>query len=114
MDRIWQWAWDRYGARYSWALLIGAFASALPVFLAWSWIVLAFEKSSQYAEASFWAVAVTLMMAFLSVFPGSRRMRLAQQWAAGREVDRVKALKDTYVWVRVGDVRGLWLVPASV
>jgi uncharacterized membrane protein len=20
MDRIWQWAWDRYGPRYSWAI----------------------------------------------------------------------------------------------
>ena len=41
-------------------------------------------------------------------------MRLAQQWAAGREVDRAKALEDTYAWARAGDVRGLWLVPASV
>ncbi|MGZ6780107.1 MAG: adenylate/guanylate cyclase domain-containing protein [Mycobacterium sp.] len=114
MDRIWQWAWDRYGPRYLWALLTGAFAATLPVFLIWSWIVLAFEKSSHYVEASFLAVAVTLMMVFVSVFPGRRRMRLAQQWAAGREVDRARALEDTYAWVRAVDVRGLWLVPASV
>jgi nitrogen fixation/metabolism regulation signal transduction histidine kinase len=23
MDRIWQWSWDRYAARYSWALCFG-------------------------------------------------------------------------------------------
>ena len=114
MDRIWQWAWDKYAPRYSWALLIGAFASTLPVFLIWSWTVVAFERSSHYVEASCLAVAVTLVMALVSVFPGRGRMRLAQQWAAGREVDRAKALEDTYAWVRKGDVRGLWLVPASV
>jgi class 3 adenylate cyclase len=84
------------------------------VFLIWSWIVLAFEQSSHYAEASFLAVAAALVMVLASVFPGRRRMRLAQQWAAGREVDRVKALEDTYAWVRGGDVRGLWSVPASL
>jgi adenylate cyclase len=114
MDRIWQWAWDRYGPRYSWALLIGSFASALPVFLVWSWIVVAFEKSGHYVEASFFAGVVTLVMACVTVLPGSRRVRLAQQWAAGHAVDRAKALEDTYAWVRNGDVRGLWLVPASV
>jgi hypothetical protein len=29
MDRIWQWAWDRHGARYSWAI----YAVLVPVFL---------------------------------------------------------------------------------
>ena len=29
MDRIWQWAWDRYGARYLWAIWVVAFASSL-------------------------------------------------------------------------------------
>jgi class 3 adenylate cyclase len=114
MDRIWQWTWDRYGSTYSRALFVGAFVSTLPVFLIWSWIVLAFEQSSHYAEASFLAVAAALVMVLASVFPGRRRMRLAQQWAAGREVDRVKALEDTYAWVRGGDVRGLWSVPASL
>jgi hypothetical protein len=35
MDRIWQWAWDRYGARYSWAALAVAFPLSLPVYLFW-------------------------------------------------------------------------------
>jgi class 3 adenylate cyclase len=114
MDRIWQWAWDRFGTRYSWALSIGAFVSTLPVFLFWSWIVVATEKSSHYVEASVSAAVVALVLTFVSIFPGIRRLRLTQQWAAGREVDRAKALKDTYAWVRTADIRAVWLVPASV
>lgn len=29
MDRIWQWAWDRHGARYAWA----AYVLTIPVML---------------------------------------------------------------------------------
>ena len=32
--------------------------------------------------------------------PGHRRLRLAQGWAAGNEVDRAAALKDTYAYAR--------------
>ena len=31
MDRIWQWAWDRYGARDSWALCAERFDGALRI-----------------------------------------------------------------------------------
>jgi adenylate cyclase len=114
MDHIWQWAWDRYGPRYSWVIWISAFASALPVYLFWSWIVLAFEKSSRYGEASVVALAVVLVMSLLSVFPGKRQFRRAEQWASGHEIDRVKALEGTYAWTRTTDVRGMALLPASV
>lgn len=87
MDRIWQWAWDRYGARYWWALLIGVFASTLPVFLFWSWIVVAFEKSSHYVEASVFAAVVALALTFVSMFPGIRRLRLTQQWWRSRWIE---------------------------
>ncbi len=93
---------------------ISAFASALPVYLVWSWIVLAFEKSSRYGEASVVAVAVVLVMSLLSVFSGKRQFRRAEQWASGHEVDRVKALEDTYAWTRTTDVGGMVLLPASV
>jgi adenylate cyclase len=33
MDRIWQWAWDRYGASYSWAILGIGYLALLPVYL---------------------------------------------------------------------------------
>jgi adenylate cyclase len=114
MDRIWQWAWDRYGPRYAWVIWISAFASALPVYLVWSWIVLAFEKSSRYGEASVVAVAVVLVMSLLSVFSGKRQFRRAERWASGHEVDRVKALEGTYAWTRTTDVGGMVLLPASV
>jgi hypothetical protein len=29
MDRIWQWAWDRHGAKYSWACFAVNFVVAL-------------------------------------------------------------------------------------
>jgi class 3 adenylate cyclase len=99
---------------YWWALLIGAFTSTLPVFLLWSWIVVAFEKSSHYVEASVFAAVVALVLNVGNLIPGIRRLRLAQQWAAGREVDRAKALEGTYAWVRNADIRAFWLIAASV
>jgi len=70
MDRFWQWAWDRYGSRYVWVITIAAFASALPVYLIWSWIVLAVEKSSRYGAAAAVAVVVVLGMSLLTNLPG--------------------------------------------
>lgn len=95
-------------------LLMGAFASTLPVFLFWSWVVVTFEKSNHYVEASVFAAVVALILNFVNLIPGIRRLRLAQQWAAGREVDRAKALEDTYAWVRIADIRALWLIAASL
>ncbi len=48
------------------------------------------------------AVAV---LSFMVVLPGSRRFRLPQRWAAGHEVDRARALHDTYSWSRAAGVR---------
>ena len=113
MDRFWQWAWDRYGPRYVWVMWISAFVSALPVFLIWSFIVLAVEKSNRYGEASIVAVVVVLGMSVLSNLPGGN-FRRAEQWAAGNEADRAKALEDTYGWTRSNAVRAMAVVPASV
>jgi len=112
MDRIWQWAWDRYGARYSWAIWVVAFASTLPSYLLWSFVVVAFEKSSHYVEAAVVTGAAVVVMASVTVLPGSRRFRLAQRWAAGDEVDRAEALQDTYTWSRAVGVRALSFFPA--
>ncbi len=110
MDRIWQLAWDRYGARYSWAIWIVTFASGLPVYLVWSWSVVAFERSSHYVEASVIAGVAVLVLAFMLVLPGHRLLRSAERWAAGGAVDRADALKDTYIWARAGSVRILGLM----
>jgi hypothetical protein len=52
MDRIWQWAWDRYGARYSWAIYAVSVSELLPVYLALSFLIIAFERSDRYVEAA--------------------------------------------------------------
>ncbi len=110
MDRIWQWAWNRYGARYSWAVWIVTFASGLPVYLLWSWSVVAFEKSTRYVEASLVATVAVLGLAFVLILPGNRLLRGAERWAAGGAVDRAAALKDTYTWTRAEVVRNLGLM----
>jgi class 3 adenylate cyclase len=49
--------------------------------------------------------------AYVAVLPGNRRLYLAQRWAAGHEVDRAEALRDTYMWTRAAAVRALWFLP---
>ena len=52
MDRIWQWAWDRYSARYSWVLWVIGFVVSLPVYLLLTLPIVAFEKSGRYVEVA--------------------------------------------------------------
>jgi adenylate cyclase len=111
MDRIWQWAWDRFGTRYSWAIWAGVFASTLPSYLLWSFLVVAFEKSTHYVEAAVVTGVAVVVMSLVVFLPGSRRVRLVQRWAAGGEVDHAEALQDTYTWSRAVGVRALWLLP---
>jgi adenylate cyclase len=113
MDRIWQWAWDRYGPRYSWAIWVALFASLLPPYLVWSLVVVAYEKSSHFAEAAIVIGVAVVALAFVVILPGSRPFRLAERWAAGREVDRARALQDTYAWAHATGVRGLGFMPVS-
>ncbi|OBJ11036.1 adenylate/guanylate cyclase domain-containing protein [Mycobacterium sp. 1465703.0] len=111
MDRIWQWAWDRHGARYSWAAWAIVFGPMLPVYLLLSFLVLAFEQSNHYAEAALITGVAVALNACVVIRPGSSLLRMAQMWAAGREVDRVKALQDTYTWTRAAGVRALAFEP---
>ena len=73
MDRIWQWAWDRYGARYSWAICAITFPVVLPVYLVLSFLVVAFEESDRYVEAAAVTVVAVLVMAYVMVLPGLGR-----------------------------------------
>jgi class 3 adenylate cyclase len=100
MDRIWQWAWDRYGARYSWAIYAVVFAAGLQIFLFMSFLVVALEDSDRYVEAAVVTVVAVLVAAYAMVFPGLGGIRLAEQWAAGNNVDTAGALEGTYVWAR--------------
>src|ERR1700736_5700275 len=100
MDRIWQWAWDRYGPRYSWMICAGLFAVLLPIYLLVSCIVVAFEDSGHYVEAAAGTVVAVPVLVYVSILPGLGRVRLAEQWAAGQKVDRARALEATYTWAR--------------
>jgi class 3 adenylate cyclase len=111
MDRIWQWAWDRHGARYSWAIWTVVVTGMLTVYVAMSAIVVAFEKSDHYAAAAAFSIAAVLVNAYISILPGSRLFRRTQWHAAGREVDRAEALADTYAWTRAAAVRASWFLP---
>ena len=107
MDRIWQWAWDRYGARYTWAICAITFTVVLPVYLVLSFFVAAFEKSGHYVEAAAVTVAVLPLGLYVIFLPGLGQSRLAEKWAAGHDVDRTRALDATYAFARGAVARGL-------
>ena len=100
MDRIWQWAWDRYGSRYFWAVYAVTVPVMLPIYLVSSFVVVAYEESSRYVEAAAVTVVAVLVLVYLMVLPGLGRSRLAEQWAGGHEIDRARALEATYTWAR--------------
>ncbi|MCV7217157.1 HAMP domain-containing protein [Mycobacterium crocinum] len=107
MERIWQWAWDRYKSRYSWAAWLLTFLLAYPVYVAWSLSIVAFEKSDRYLAAAAVTVVVVLAYLFTVVIPGGKDPRIIERWAAGEDVDREAALRATYDYGRKLIVRGL-------
>jgi len=111
MDRIWQSTWDRYGARYSWAIWAIMFAPLLMTYLLWSYAVVSLEKSSHFVEASVFTGVAAVVLAYVVVLPHGRPFRLTQRWAAGYEVDRARALADTYSWSRAAGVRSFGILP---
>ena len=100
MDRIWQWAWDRYGARYSWVICATAFPAFVQLYLTLTFVIVAYEESSRYVEAAAVSVVAALGLTIVMVLSVRRPFRLAEQWAAGHEVNRATALEHTYTWAR--------------
>lgn len=100
MDRIFQWVWDRYGSTYSWAICVLVYLAGLSVHLAFPLIIVAFEGSDIYLEAAVITGVAMLVRAYLLVLPGSKSLRLIENWAAGREVDPMDALRATYTYAR--------------
>jgi adenylate cyclase len=100
MDRIWQWAWDRYGARYSWACWAISVPLALPIYLAWSLAIVAFERSDRYIEVAAVTVVAVLAHLYVLILPGTSGVRPGERWAAGEDVDRESALRATYTYGR--------------
>jgi adenylate cyclase len=108
MDRIWQWAWNRYGAWYSWAIFAIAILVVLPPYLLVSFIVLNFENSGHYVHAVVAAVIAALVICYYAfLLAGRGRFGLIEQWAAGYEVGRAEALEATYTYARGAFARTL-------
>jgi adenylate cyclase len=107
MDRIYQWAWDRHGARYSWAVYLASLPVSVPAYVFWSFLIVAVEDSSHYVEAAVVTVVALPVLAYVIQLPGLGRSRLVQQWAAGQHVDRARALEATYTWARGAVVRAV-------
>jgi adenylate cyclase len=105
MDRIWQWAWDRYGPRYMWVIYAVNVFLLLPVYLIASLTVVAFEKSGGYIDAAAFTAAAVLVLAYVMILPGLGESRLFHRWAAGDRVDPARALRATYAWTRAAAPR---------
>jgi adenylate cyclase len=84
----------------------------LPPYLVWSFVVVAFEKSGRYGEATIVTVIAVIVLAYLLILPGNRMVRLVERWAAGQEVQSAMALEATYASARATVVRGLGVGPA--
>lgn len=81
----------------------------LPIYLVWSFLIIAVEQSSDYRGAAAVTVVALPVLAYVVIRPGSRACRLVEQWAAGHDVDRARALDATYAWARGLAVRGVAL-----
>jgi adenylate cyclase len=104
---MWQWAWDRYQARYSWAIFAVTYPVVLAIYLLPSLLIVAFEGSGRYLEAAIVTAVAVLVLVYLMTLPGRGPSRLVQRWAAGHEVDPAEAMEATYTWARRTFVRAL-------
>jgi adenylate cyclase len=107
MDRIWQWAWDRHGARFSWAAYALGIPLLLPTYLFWALLIVAVEDSDAYLKAAGITVVAVPVFAYVVMLPGLGPSRIIERWAAGLEVDRAKALEATYALSRGAVVRAV-------
>ena len=107
MDRIFQWVWDRYGSRYSWAICAVIFPPGLFIFGSYSMVVVAFERSDRFLAALVVTALVMALRVVLIVLPGSRELQLMEKWAAGHDVDRAAAVEGTFTYARKVSLRVL-------
>ncbi|WP_068180851.1 adenylate/guanylate cyclase domain-containing protein [Mycobacterium sp. UM_CSW] len=66
MERLLQWAWDRYATRYTWVMAAVAVGISFPVYLLLSFAIVDFENSSRYLVAA----GAAGLIALLSVVVG--------------------------------------------
>jgi class 3 adenylate cyclase len=72
----------------------------LPIFLVWSFMIVAFERSSHYSEAVVFTLVAVVVRAYMLVLPGLKGLRPVEQWASGHPIDRLGALDATYAYAR--------------
>src|SRR3954471_24858945 len=113
MDRIWQWTWDRFGPRHQWAALAVLFPAGLPIYVFWSFLVVAVEGSNRYLQAAVITVVVVLAPNVIAAVGDRGRYRPVERWAAGHDVDRATALTATYSFARSAASRALWASAVS-
>ena len=114
MDRIWQWAWDRYGARYSWAIYaidVPRGAADLPASRRFS--SSPSRGPSHYVEAATVTVVAVPVMVYVVVLPGVGRepRRGAVGSRRARSIGRRRWRPPTPG--RGGRLSGRWRAPPS-
>ncbi len=99
MDRIWQWAWDRHGPRYGWAVTVISYFAVLPVWL-FSAFSVALLRVRPLRRGGRRHVGRRVGAAVCVFLPGAGPSRVVERWAAGREVDPAEGLEATYARTR--------------
>src|ERR1700758_2695998 len=94
-----QWAWDRYAARYSWAICAVTCPLVLQIYVVLAFLVVGHEKSPHYVEAAVVTIVALPILLYVLFLRGLGRLRLVERWAAGQEVDRARALEATYTYL---------------
>src|SRR5687767_9681861 len=100
MDRIWQWAWDRHATGYSWAVFVISYVLTVPLWVFTAIIIVEYEESDRHVECAAAAAAITLVLAWILVLPGTRMWRPVDRWAASDQIDRHQTLDSTYTLAR--------------
>jgi adenylate cyclase len=78
MDRIFQWVWDRHGARYSWVLYAISVPFSLPGYLLPAFLIVAVENSDDYVDAGAVSVVALIVLAYVIQRPGSGPARVVE------------------------------------
>ena len=114
MNRVLQWAWDRHGTRYSWAVAAVSYAVTLPLWEISAFLVVEGEESDRFLIGAAIAAVAALATVYALVQPGREEWRLVERWAAGHQTDRLKVLESTYVWARATVARGVIIFVVSM
>jgi class 3 adenylate cyclase len=107
MDRVWQWVWNRYATRYSWAVFVVTYVLTVPLWVFTAIVIVETEGSDRHVESAAAAAAITLVLAWILHRPGFGVWHAIDRWTASDQVDRHQTLESTYTLARSFLVRGL-------